>query len=91
MSQVAKQGRSYLFAKLGHKCLKEFCIAVLRAAAAAFLLACLYGGLDEFGQRYQVTRNADAADFIADAVGASVVFLAPLFRLPPPREPAESS
>lgn len=62
-----------------------------RAAGAAFLVTCLYGGMDEIAQRYQSMRNADAADFAADAVGASLVFLAPLLRLPPPREPAVSS
>jgi len=63
----------------------------VRAAAAAFLIACLYGGMDELAQRQQLTRNADLADFAADAVGASVIFLAPLFRLPPPREPTVST
>ena len=62
-----------------------------RAAGVAFLLACLYGGLDEVAQRQQLTRNADLADFAADAIGASLVFFAPLLRLPPPPEPAVST
>lgn len=45
------------------------------AAALAFALAAMFGISDEIHQYFVPTRQMDLADWLADCVGASVVFL----------------
>jgi len=47
-----------------------------KAAALAFVFASLYGAVDEAHQHFVPPRTTDAADWLADSVGAAVVFLA---------------
>jgi VanZ family protein len=47
-----------------------------KAAALAFLAASLYGAFDEWHQYFVPPRSMDAVDWLADSVGAAVVFLA---------------
>jgi VanZ family protein len=47
-----------------------------RAAALAFTVAVLYGSSDEIHQFTTPGRTPDVSDLAADAIGASMVFLA---------------
>ncbi|MBP7829120.1 MAG: VanZ family protein [Kiritimatiellae bacterium] len=51
-------------------------LAAWRSAALAFVLASLYGGLDEIHQYFVPTRSMEAADWLADTAGAAVAVLA---------------
>lgn len=55
------------------------------AALFAFLAASLYGGSDEIHQMWTPNRVPDLMDWVADAVGAALVFIMPL--LPSGHEP----
>ncbi|MBU1693541.1 MAG: VanZ family protein [Verrucomicrobia bacterium] len=46
-----------------------------KAAALAFLAASLYGAFDEVHQYFVPPRTMDAADWLADSLGAAVVFV----------------
>ena len=57
-------------------------LAPARAAGWAFLLAALYGALDELHQGLVPSRTMEWGDWFADVAGAATVFLAPpLMRL----------
>lgn len=53
------------------------------AVLLAFALASLYGGTDELHQLFTPARSSDLRDWIADTLGAGIVFAAHLLR---PRE-----
>ena len=54
----------------------------LKAAAVAFLFCLVYAATDELSQGLTATRQPDPADFVADAVGATIGLAAfvPLLR-----------
>ena len=58
-----------------------------RAATLAFLLTVAYGASDEIHQFFTPNRTPDFADLAADAVGASLSFLACIRR---PSDPCRS-
>ena len=41
----------------------------------SFILVALYGGLDEFHQRFAVGRSAEVRDWLADALGAALALV----------------
>jgi len=43
--------------------------------AQSFIVAALYGALDEFHQKFVTGRSAEAGDWAADAIGAALALL----------------
>lgn len=50
-------------------------VGYLKAAILAFVITVLYGSTDELHQFFTPSRTPDFGDLLADAVGASTVFL----------------
>ncbi len=57
----------------------------LKAAFLALLITSAYGAFDEFHQSLTPTRSVDIFDWVADAAGGMVAFLAVLRRPDQPR------
>jgi len=57
----------------------------LKAALLALLITAAYGAFDEFHQSFTPTRSVDFFDWVADAVGGTLAFLAVLRRRDQPR------
>ena len=51
---------------------RAFDLPVMRAAIVAFAVVATFGALDEWHQRFVPGRTTDAADLVADIVGAGV-------------------
>lgn len=54
-----------------------------KTALIAFLLASAYGAVDEIHQSFVPSRHMELGDWVADTVGAAIVFLWTLPRKPP--------
>ncbi len=57
----------------------------LKAALLALLITAAYGAFDEFHQSFTPTRSVDVFDWVADAAGGMLAFLAALRRRDQPR------
>jgi VanZ family protein len=60
------------FGMLVARGLRGYGVAPLRAALFGVLVCMLYGGTDEYHQRYTPNRVPDIMDWVADSVGASL-------------------
>lgn len=59
----------------------------LKAALLALLITATYGAFDEFHQSFTPTRSVNIFDWVADAVGGTLAFLACLRHRPAPKLP----
>ena len=59
----------------------------LKAALLALLITAAYGAFDEFHQSFTPTRSVDIFDWLADAAGGTLAFLACLRHRPAPKFP----
>ena len=61
--------------------------SALKAALLALLITAAYGAFDEFHQSFTATRNVDFFDWLADAAGGTLAFLACLRHRTAPKFP----